>query len=156
MRADFSLRARRIREVQGYSLVELMVVVAIMGIFAAMAAPSFQRALEQSRADAAAADLRSIWVAQRFHKLQYTVHTNDVATLIAEGLIDPDLNDSGRAYAYSIVLDSAYPGSFAVSALRSRGPAIGQGFAIDQDGRLSGEILFRGHWIRPGFQFCEY
>lgn len=45
------------RSVKGFTLVELMVVVALLGIFASIAVPSFNRMIERNRVEAAASEL---------------------------------------------------------------------------------------------------
>jgi len=54
-----------IRSNKGFSLVELMVVVAIIGILAAIAIPNFQRFTAKSKQAEAKADLSAIYTAER-------------------------------------------------------------------------------------------
>ena len=49
----------------GFSLMEVIMVLAVISVLLAMAAPSFQRAAEQSQCNIAAANLQAIWAAQR-------------------------------------------------------------------------------------------
>ena len=63
--ATAATRTRR-----GYTLLELMIVVTIMGVLIAMPAPMFGRAIEQPKLDVAASNLRSIWAAERFYYLE--------------------------------------------------------------------------------------
>jgi prepilin-type N-terminal cleavage/methylation domain-containing protein len=53
----------------GFTLIEIMLVVAIIGLLAAIALPNFQRAIAESRLKACALNLRSIDAA----KLQWSV-----------------------------------------------------------------------------------
>jgi Tfp pilus assembly protein PilE len=85
-----------------------MVVVTIVGILAAMALPSYQLAIRQSRADIAAANLRTIWAAERLFWLEYHTYTNKLEAqtppnvgLVDLGLIDPVMFDS-KNYTYTI------------------------------------------------------
>lgn len=52
----------------GFTLIELMIVVAIIAIIAAIAYPSYQRSIENSRRSAAQADLMELaqWMERRF------------------------------------------------------------------------------------------
>ena len=63
----------------GFTLIELMIVVAIVAILAAIALPSYERYVKKSRARGASADLvaLSLILENRFQKsLDYPVHTN--------------------------------------------------------------------------------
>ena len=84
------MRTRRASN-RGFSLVELMVAVAIMGVLAAFAIPAYRRALEQSRVDMAGANLRAIWAAERLYWLENQSYTQDLGQLQTLGLLDPVL-----------------------------------------------------------------
>lgn len=63
----------------GFTLIELMIVVAILAILAAIALPSYERYVKKSRASGASADLvaLSLTLENRFQKsLKYPVHTD--------------------------------------------------------------------------------
>jgi prepilin-type N-terminal cleavage/methylation domain-containing protein len=90
------IRARRRR---GYTLIEVVVVLTIMGVLLTISAPSFHRALEESRADAATAALRSIWSAERLYWLEYRTYTSDMTALAGLGLVDPSLVAGTTFYA---------------------------------------------------------
>ena len=83
---------------RGFTLTELMVVTTLIGVMAAMSIPSFQRAVEQSRADIAAANLRAIWAAERLFWLENHAYTDKLSQqspqpvgLMQLGLLDPSL-----------------------------------------------------------------
>jgi prepilin-type N-terminal cleavage/methylation domain-containing protein len=97
---------------RGFSLLELMMVVTIIGILVAMAAPSYLQAVRQSRADIAAANLRAIWAAERLYWLEYHTYTEKlnanssatigVVSLVELGLLDAELFTSGpNKYTYT-------------------------------------------------------
>lgn len=69
---------------RGFTLIEVMIVLALVAILAAIALPSYQRYVNKSRAKGAAADLMSLGMVleNRFQKsLQYPVYES--ATTIA-------------------------------------------------------------------------
>jgi len=80
-----SFSARR-----GFSLIELMVAVAILAAIVAFAAPSFRKTVEQARADIAVANLRTIWTAERLYWLQSGAFTAEWSKLIREDPDDPE------------------------------------------------------------------
>ena len=122
---------------RGYTIVEIMVVLTMMGILMSVAATSFRRALEQSRFDLAAANLRSIWTAERLYWLEHHTYAGGAGGLnflVGEGLIDPSMVADARFYSYAI--PSADSTTFTATATRINSPWIGT-ITIDQTGALS-------------------
>jgi prepilin-type N-terminal cleavage/methylation domain-containing protein len=131
---------------RGFTLVEMMVVVLVIGILVAWAVPSFTRAMEQSQANIAAANLRAIWTAERWYWLESpndpsnpnrpaNTYTNSLTTLQGLGLIDQEIVQppSAANYTYTVVLtDSGY----IATAARNPGTAWSGGFTIDQNGQF--------------------
>lgn len=147
MYSKFSPRFRAQR--RGFSLSELVLVLAIMSVLTALSVPSFRRATEQSQADIAAANLRAIWAAQRFYWLDNRHYAANFSDL--KSLLDPGIAASGTPYAFAInVMDS---NTFTATATRAgSGQWTGQ-LSIDQSGMLTGIIQASGqNNIVPGFQ----
>lgn len=111
---------------RGFTLIELTVAVAIVGVMAALSLPSFQKAIQQSRADVAGANLRAIWAAQRVYWLEYHAYTDQLdaqspwsaASLVDIGLLDPGLFTSGN-YTYAVT--SATTDAFTITATSPNG-----------------------------------
>ena len=59
----------------------MMVAMVVLGVLLSMGIPRFQQSLEQSRADVAGANLRSIWSAQRLYWLENRAYAPDLTTL---------------------------------------------------------------------------
>jgi prepilin-type N-terminal cleavage/methylation domain-containing protein len=139
-----SIRSVR-RPPSGFSLVELMIVVSIIGVLIAISAPSYQRAMEQSRADTAAANLRAIWAAERLFWLEGHTFTDNLAGLQALGLLDPEIVLSANGYSYSVTSASAT--AFRAVAQRRPGTGWTGNFTIDETGQIGGDVQAAGQPI---------
>lgn len=76
-------RARSTRRVSGFSLIELMIVVAVIGILAMIAVPAYDRQILRSNRSAAQQHLMSLANKEEQYKLDARVYTNNIATLNA-------------------------------------------------------------------------
>ncbi|MEH6564187.1 MAG: GspH/FimT family pseudopilin [Halopseudomonas sp.] len=63
--ASTTRRVVLMRSVKGFTLIELMVVVVLLGIFASLAVPSFNRMIEKNRVEAASSELYRLVLAAR-------------------------------------------------------------------------------------------
>jgi type IV pilus assembly protein PilE len=133
----------------GFTLIEVMIVVALLGIVAAMAVPSFRRVMEQARVDNAAAGLRSIWAAQRVYRLDNSTFAADLPTLAAGGLLESSLVSSTGSFVFQVTSVSTQ--TFTASATRVGSVVWTGALTIDQDGQISGSISQDGvPTIQPG------
>lgn len=71
---------RRIKDSKGFTLIELMIVVAIIGILAAVAVPAFMKYMKRARTTEAAPNLKKIFDGAKgyFEKGQQTDRTGDL------------------------------------------------------------------------------
>jgi type IV pilus assembly protein PilE len=120
-------------------MIEVMVVVTLMSVILAMTGPSFLRAVEKSRADVAAANLRAVWCAERFYWVEYRTYTYDLSNLASLGLLDPQIASASAPYSYSVSV-SADGNGFTATASRASGSSWSGSFSIDQTGTLSGVV----------------
>ncbi len=134
-----------------------MVTVAVIGVLVGMSAPYFGRALEQSRADFAAAHLRAIWAAQRLYWLENHAYTDKLTQasplplgLYQLGLIDPVIVSTTGDYIYAV--PSANSSAFQATATRHQRSTWTGSFTIDEDGTTGGSISAGSFTITPGFQ----
>lgn len=135
-RSNAELLARSARP-RGFTLLELIVTVTIMGVLVAMSAPRFGQALEQSRTDFATANLRAIWGAQRLYWLENHAYASVLSQttprgLYELGLLDPAIVSTTGDYTYEIT--SATSTSFQATATRVGGVNT---ITIDQNGTIS-------------------
>jgi prepilin-type N-terminal cleavage/methylation domain-containing protein len=142
-RSNAGSHTRRARP-RGFTLVELVIALTIMAILVTMSLPRFGRAIEQSRADFAVANLRAIWAAERLYWLENHAYTDKLTQetpkgLYELGLLDPAVLSTTGDYIYTITT-SAGGVAFQATATRKAGAAWAGAFTIDQDGATDGAI----------------
>lgn len=73
-----SLKNNQRNRQKGFSLIELMIVVAIIGILSAIAVPNYQRFQRKSRQSEAKATLAAIWTAQKSYFAEFNGGTDSL------------------------------------------------------------------------------
>ena len=140
-----------LRRARGVSLMEVIIVLAVIGVFVSMSVPSFRRSMEQSRADIAGSNLRAIWSAQRIYWLEHRGYASDLSALESAGLLDPAIVSGTPQYAYAMA--SAESSTFTATATRRGSTRWSGQFSIGEDGLISGTVSAAGEpSIVPGFQ----
>lgn len=121
---------------KGFSLIELMIVVAIIGILSAIAIPNFQRFQSKSRQAEVKADLAAIYTAQtafRTEYQQYSAYFEHIAYapqgtyLYAHGMM-------GVAYPTAALLNPNYVGPAATANGRTISTWCGVAPAVSANG----------------------
>jgi len=115
----------------------MMIVLVVMGVMISFGIPRFSRALEQSRADVAGANLRAIWTAERIYWLDNRNYTSSLSVLVNLNLLDPSI-PSDTSYAYSV--PTADTATFTATATRAANVSWSGTLTISQDGSLSGTL----------------
>jgi len=100
---------------KGFTLIELMIVVVIIGILAALAIPRFMKATTKSKQAEAKQILKQIYVMQRAYRQEYNVYCCAGATMVAGGEIGTLGVEAmaGARYTYTI---AATPNTFTATA----------------------------------------
>ena len=94
------------RNSRGFSLLELLIVVAIILIIATIAIPSLLRSRQAANESAAVANLRTINTAQVTYTSSGT-NFGSLAALIAAGLLDETFTGTKAGYRYTITAAGA-------------------------------------------------
>lgn len=130
-------RARRRRR-SGFSLLELTLVVVIGGVLASFAVPRATVSSETVRVDRAAADLRSIWRAQRRHRLETGTFAPTLADLVRLGHLAPTLEQQREPFLYDLNLRSR--SRFLIEARRTGSSDWSGTITLDETGVLDGAV----------------
>lgn len=139
---------------RGYTLLELMIVVTIMGVLIAVPAPMFGRAIEQPKLDVAASNIRSIWAAERLYYLEkgrYGALSDLAADTLAADLVDPSILSGTAFYSYT-VSPSADGQAFVATAVRPASSVCSGTVSIDQAGNLSWNVTYAGVVMTPSLE----
>ena len=93
---------RMMRSEGGFTLVELLIVVIIVGILAGVSIPMYKGATERAKASEAVTALGAIRTAMRAHHTQYSTYANanftDGAKVTNGGVLDVTDTDLGGQY----------------------------------------------------------
>jgi type II secretory pathway pseudopilin PulG len=124
------------RSARGTTLLEVTLVTVVLGVLLGQGLPRFERAGEQVRVDAAAAGLRSLWLAQRLHWLEAGTFADELDTLSELRLVDATVAAAAEGFVLE-VLDGDAQG-FAARALRvDSGHWTGE-LTLDESGAVQG------------------
>lgn len=138
---------------RGFTLVEVVVVMTIMGIMIAIPAPMFLRAVEQSKLDVNSANLRAIWNAERLYRLEHGRYgsISDLLPGGEEDLIDPSIVSATAYYQYSIAV-SADGKTFVATAQHPGNSRCYGSISIDENGTLTCEVYYDGAVMVPSLE----
>lgn len=148
-------RPNQPRPRRGFTLIEVLVVMTIMGVLITIPVPAFMRAIEQSKLDVATGQLRSLWAAQRFFHLEHGQYGSLAqlapGTSSGDDLIEPTMTSGATFYAYSITLASDGQ-SFVATALHPDQPRCRGSLTIDERGTLTSAVLYNGQAMSPSME----
>lgn len=137
---------------QGFSLVELLIVVAIIAIIAAIAVPSLLTSRQAANEAGAIQGCRTIGSAEIAYSATQNQQYSDLATLATGNFLDSRFTTGMNGYTYAALADvtgttadGALPGAFGFSATPGTGAGrYTYGIAPDQVVRWQGSTLPTG------------
>jgi type IV pilus assembly protein PilA len=123
---------------RGFSLIELLIVVAVIGIVAAIAVPNFLNSRQAAHNASAFSSLRLIHTAEISYRMRNPQY-GDLAALRAANALDDPLLASGTRSNYTFVINSATisPSFYEVTASPSVAPW--QYYYLDVSGVIRSE-----------------
>ncbi len=140
---------------RGYTLIEVVVVITIMTVMISVPVPLFLRTVEQSKLDIATGQLRAIWSAERFYRLEHGGFGSlgDLSPSAGgdDDLIGPLASSPDFPYTYSISV-SEDGQSFVASAAHSVQPHCQGTLSIDQTGTLTNTVTYDGQPMTPSLE----
>ncbi len=122
------------RFLRGFTLIELVVVVVVIGVLAGIAIPTYRKTVEKQRGDKAKLILQTIYTAEKLYKLDYNTY-GSLNNLINNKYMD-NPNAGGAKFVYSIL-------GVGATTFQARATRSGKYLAISQGG------IVPGHWTWP-------
>jgi type IV pilus assembly protein PilE len=103
------------KRIDGFSLIEILIVIVALAVLAAIAVPMYQTTIEKSRKREAYAMLAAI----RASQLRYYTANNAFTTDLTRLDFDPTQNSGGQTSHFTYCMSSADSNTFIASALRN-------------------------------------
>ena len=118
---------------QGFTLIELMIVVAIIAIIAAIAIPSLLNARKAGNEASAISSCRTLTTVNEQYRTRFQTYSSSLANLNAAGYIDSVLS-SGTKSGYSFTYTGG-TNTWTVSTVPTTAGTTGdRGFFVDESG----------------------
>jgi len=116
---------------RGFSMIELLLVVAIITLIAAIAIPNLRKARQSANSASAVQSLRTITTAQQMYRQKYQTY-GTLSELAPEGTLDSSLAiGSKSAYLFTIKV-TATPLAFTCEATPTEDPANLSYYFVDE------------------------
>lgn len=115
---------------KGFTLIEVLIVIIIIGILATIALPQFKRTVERARRGEALSNLAAIQTGLSIYRLEHQTYTNCADTLAINNTLDCDIRQ--RDWTYSV--ENASKNYFGAVATRASGDYSGTRLRVTSAG----------------------
>lgn len=146
---DFGVRGIKPQLLGGFTLIELMIVVAIVGILAAIAYPSYQESVKKSRRSDAQSALTGLSVAmERYYNDEGNTYVGATLGSAKDAIFPAEAPLEGGTKFYNLTIEDAKQNSYELQAI-PKGAQAG-------DGKL--RLLSNGErrWQKDGSNWIEW
>jgi len=127
------------RNRKGFTLIELMIVVVIIGVLASMAIPRFMRATSKAKMSEARQLLKQIYTMQHAYRLENDTYTCNglTASSAAQNAFNPIGVEIGASARYSYAMTADAVSFTCVATANLDDDVINDVWQIDQNGTLT-------------------
>lgn len=132
----------------GFSIVESLAVLTIVGILMSFAIPGITKNAERVRLDKAASGLRSLWRAERRYRLEHGAFTTSLPALENGGYVRDTFRLASAPFTYEVAVGSR--SDLLIEAKRADSDHWSGSIRIDELGKITGKIMSQdGETLAP-------
>jgi prepilin-type N-terminal cleavage/methylation domain-containing protein len=121
---------------KGFTLIEILVVLVIVGVMAGLAVPTYFRTIEQARTNEAKVNLNIIHTAQKIYKLNNNAYWPPSGTSTSVNDINTNLNIDISSDKYNLTVGPSTASNYTATARRNKTGST-KTFTINETGVIS-------------------